>query len=288
MQESINYIAFSPAWTNDLIQQDKSSYPNKKLPALIHPTGKLLLQCLTSAAWCVGNAALVTGCLHESIEQRVRPVRAALEFVTRKDAAETLDKQLLHREELELDRMAAGGVHQGVVAEVAEAVAPGEGDLEDIVRAAGPGVLLLVLDGVQDPHNLGACLRTADAAGVHAVIAPRDRAAGLTAVARKVAAGAAEAVPFIQVTNLARTLGRLKELGLWIVGAAGQAEMDLYQADLKGPLVIVMGSEGAGLRRLTREACDFTVRLPMQGVVESLNVSVATGIVLYEALRQRR
>jgi 23S rRNA (guanosine2251-2'-O)-methyltransferase len=188
----------------------------------------------------------------------------------------------------ELDRMAAGGVHQGVVAEVAEAVAPGEGDLEDIVRAAGPGVLLLVLDGVQDPHNLGACLRTADAAGVHAVIAPRDRAAGLTAVARKVAAGAAEAVPFIQVTNLARTLGRLKELGLWIVGAAGQAEMDLYQADLKGPLVIVMGSEGAGLRRLTREACDFTVRLPMQGVVESLNVSVATGIVLYEALRQRR
>jgi len=188
----------------------------------------------------------------------------------------------------ELDRMAAGGVHQGVVAEVAEGVAPCEDDLEDIVRAAGPGVLLLVLDGVQDPHNLGACLRTADAAGVHAVIAPRDRATGLTAVARKVAAGAAEVVPFIQVTNLARALGRLKELGLWIVGAAGQAELDLYQADLKGPLVIVMGSEGAGLRRLTREACDFTVRLPMQGVVESLNVSVATGIVLYEALRQRR
>lgn len=188
----------------------------------------------------------------------------------------------------ELDRLAGGGVHQGVVAEVTEAAAPGEDDLEDIVRAAGPGVLLLVLDGVQDPHNLGACLRTADAAGVHAVIAPRDRAAGLTAVARKVAAGAAEAVPFVQVTNLARTLGRLKELGLWIVGAAGQAEMDLYQADLKGPLAIVMGSEGAGLRRLTREACDFTVRLPMQGVVESLNVSVATGIVLYEALRQRR
>lgn len=188
----------------------------------------------------------------------------------------------------ELDRMAAGGVHQGVVAEVVEGVAPGEDDLQDIVRAAGPGVLLLVLDGVQDPHNLGACLRTADAAGVHAVIAPRDRAAGLTAVARKVAAGAAEAVPFIQVTNLARTLARLKELGLWIVGAAGQAEMDLYQADLKGPLVIVMGSEGAGLRRLTREACDFTVRLPMRGVVESLNVSVATGVVLYEALRQRR
>ena len=189
---------------------------------------------------------------------------------------------------LELDRMAEGGVHQGVVAEVSGTATPGEDDLADIVRAAGPAVLLLVLDGVQDPHNLGACLRTADAAGVHAVIAPRDRATGLTPVARKVAAGAAEAVPFIQVTNLARTLARLKELGVWIVGAAGRAEMELYQADLKGPLAIVMGSEGAGLRRLTREACDFTVRLPMLGVVESLNVSVATGVVLYEARRQRR
>lgn len=188
----------------------------------------------------------------------------------------------------ELDRMAGGGVHQGVVAEVIGTATPGEDDLPDVVQAAGPAVLLLVLDGVQDPHNLGACLRTADAAGVHAVIAPRDRATGLTAVVRKVAAGAAESVPFIQVTNLARTLARLKELGVWIVGAAGQAEMDLYQADLKGPLAIVMGSEGTGLRRLTREACDYTVRLPMKGVVESLNVSVATGVVLYEALRQRR
>lgn len=188
----------------------------------------------------------------------------------------------------ELDRLAGGGVHQGVAAELAPASAPGEGDLEDMVKTAGRQALLLVLDGVQDPHNLGACLRTADAAGVHVVIAPRDRAAGLTAAARKVAAGAADNVPFIQVTNLARTLRRLKDLGVWIVGAAGQAEMELYQADLKGPLAIVMGSEGAGLRRLTREACDFTVRLPMRGTVESLNVSVATGIVLYEALRQRR
>ena len=187
----------------------------------------------------------------------------------------------------DLDRMAGGGVHQGVVAEVTDVAVPGEGELDDIVRAAGPAVLLLVLDGIQDPHNLGACLRTADAAGVHAVIAPRDRAAGLTAVARKVAAGAAESVPFIQVTNLARTLAHLKQLGVWIVGTAGQAELDLYQADLKGPLALVMGSEGAGLRRLTREACDFTVRLPMRGVVESLNVSVATGVVLYEVVRQR-
>ena len=163
-----------------------------------------------------------------------------------------------------------------------------EDDLEELVLAAGRDVLLLVLDGVQDPHNLGACLRCADAAGVSAVIAPKDRAAGLTPVVRKVAAGAAETVPFVQVTNLARTLKRLKELGVWIVGTEGEAGKDLYEADLKGPLAIVMGAEGAGMRRLTREGCDFSVRLPMRGVVESLNVSVATGIVLYEALRQRR
>ena len=187
----------------------------------------------------------------------------------------------------DLDRLAERGVHQGCVAEIGAAPPPGEGDLEDIVRTAGQQTLLLVLDGVQDPHNLGACLRTADAAGVHAVIAPRDRAAGLTAAVRKVAAGAAETVPFVQVTNLARTLRRLKELGIWIVGTASIAEQELYRADLKGPLAVVMGAEGSGLRRLTREACDFTVRLPMHGSVESLNVAVATGVVLYEALRQR-
>jgi len=188
----------------------------------------------------------------------------------------------------ELDRMAGAGVHQGVVAEVEPAASRTEGDLEDLVTLAGRDVLLLVLDGVQDPHNLGACLRCADAAGVSAVVAPKDRAAGLTPVVRKVAAGAAETVPFIQVTNLARTLKRLQELGVWIVGTEGGADKDLYEADLKGPLAIVMGAEGTGMRRLTREGCDFTVRLPMRGVVESLNVSVATGIILYEALRQRR
>jgi 23S rRNA (guanosine2251-2'-O)-methyltransferase len=188
----------------------------------------------------------------------------------------------------ELDRLAEEGVHQGVVAEVAVSLALSEDNLDEIVAAAGRDVLLLVLDGVQDPHNLGACLRSADAAGVQAVIAPKDRAAGLTPAARKVAAGAAETVPFIQVTNLSRTLRRLKELGVWIVGTAGEAGKDLYQADLKGPLAIVMGAEGTGMRRLTGEACDFTVRLPMHGIVESLNVSVATGIVLYEALRQRQ
>lgn len=191
------------------------------------------------------------------------------------------------RPAVELDRLAGQGVHQGCVAEIGPAPQQGEGDLDDIVRDAGDRTLLLVLDGVQDPHNLGACLRTADAAGAQAVIAPRDRAAGLTAAARKVAAGAAETVPFVQVTNLARTLRRLKELGVWIVGTAGVAEQDLYRTDLKGPLAIVVGAEGSGLRRLTREACDFTVKLPMHGTVESLNVAVATGIVLYEALRQR-
>lgn len=187
----------------------------------------------------------------------------------------------------ELDRMAEGGVHQGVVAEVTPAAALGEDDLDGLVKAAGSRALLLVLDGVQDPHNLGACLRTADAAGVTAVVAPRDRAAGLTPVARKVSTGAAESVPFVQVTNLARTLARLKEAGVWVVGTEAEADKALHEADLTGPLAVVMGAEGAGMRRLTREACDFTVSLPMRGVVESLNVSVATGIILYEALRQR-
>jgi 23S rRNA (guanosine2251-2'-O)-methyltransferase len=188
----------------------------------------------------------------------------------------------------ELERMAGEGVHQGVVAEVEPATPRTEDDLEELVGLAGRDVLLLVLDGVQDPHNLGACLRCADAAGVSAVVAPKDRAAGLTPVARKVAAGAAETVPFVQVTNLARTLKRLQALGVWVVGTEGEAGKDLYEADLRGPLAIVMGAEGVGMRRLTREGCDFTVRLPMRGAVESLNVSVAAGIILYEALRQRR
>jgi 23S rRNA (guanosine2251-2'-O)-methyltransferase len=187
----------------------------------------------------------------------------------------------------ELDRLAAGGLHQGAVAEVEPARAMDEGDLEERVRAAGPAALVLVLDGVQDPHNLGACLRSADAVGATAVVAPRDRAAGLTPVARKVAAGAAETVPFAQVTNLVRTLGRLKEAGVWVVGTEAEAPKSLHEADMTGPLALVLGAEGHGMRRLTREACDFTVRLPMRGVVESLNVSVTAGVLLYEALRQR-
>ena len=187
-----------------------------------------------------------------------------------------------------LDRETGGAAHQGVVAEVRPSAPLDENTLLDLLTATPGPALVLVLDGVSDPHNLGACLRTADAAGATAVVAPRDRAAGLTPVVRKVAAGAAETIPFAQVTNLARALRDMKEAGLWIAGTAGDGEQELFQADLAGPLAVVMGSEGRGLRRLTRESCDFSLRLPMQGAVASLNVSVAAGIVLYEALRQRR
>lgn len=191
-----------------------------------------------------------------------------------------------------LSELSGGAPHQGVVAEVTPAAALDEdallAGLTGRLEAGGPPPFLLILDGVQDPHNLGACLRTADAAGVDYVIAPRDRATGLTPVVRKVAAGAAESVAFVQVTNLARSLREIKELGIWVVGTSDAAAKSLYEADLTGPLAIAMGAEGQGLRRLTRELCDAEVVLPMLGAVESLNVSVATGIVLYEALRQRR
>jgi 23S rRNA (guanosine2251-2'-O)-methyltransferase len=187
-----------------------------------------------------------------------------------------------------LDQSTGGAAHQGVVAEVRPSSPLDENSLLDLLTSLSTPALVLVLDGVSDPHNLGACLRTADAAGATAVVAPRDRAAGLTPVVRKVAAGAAETMPFAQVTNLARSLRDLKEAGLWIAGAAEDGDRELFAADLSGPLALVMGSEGRGLRRLTREGCDFTVRLPMLGAVASLNVSVAAGIALYEALRQRR
>lgn len=187
-----------------------------------------------------------------------------------------------------LDDSLPGARHQGVAARFHGTCMPDEADLERLLDTLAAPPFLLVLDGVQDPHNLGACLRSAGAAGVHAVIAPRDRAAGLTPVARKVACGAAEHIPFVQVTNLARCLRGLRARGVWLIGAAGEAEQDVYQTDLTGPLAVVMGAEEKGLRRLTREACDALVSIPMQGCVESLNVSVATGILLFEALRQRR
>ena len=190
---------------------------------------------------------------------------------------------------VELDSLAEGARHQGVVAAYAGESAPlGEADLERLLDAVQEGpALVLVLDGVQDPHNLGACLRTADAAGAHAVVAPRDRAGGLTPAVLKVASGAAESVPFVQVTNLARTLRALKDRGLKVVGAAGEAEQSVFAADLSGPLALVMCGEGGGLRRLTREQCDALVRIPMAGAVESLNVSVAAAVCLYEVVRQR-
>ncbi len=187
-----------------------------------------------------------------------------------------------------LDELVKTGAHQGIIAWQKPTRPYNEHDLDGLLTGLSVPPLLLVLDGVQDPHNLGACLRTADAAGVHAVIAPRDRAVGLTPIVRKVASGAAESIPLIQVTNLARTLRELKDKGVWLVGADGEAEKDIYGAELRGPIAIAMGAEGQGLRRLTREHCDFLVRIPMAGSVASLNVSVAAGIFLFEALRQRR
>ena len=191
------------------------------------------------------------------------------------------------RDQKELDRLTGSERHQGACLQIHSVGVLGEGALDELLDRAKAPPLLLVLDGVQDPHNLGACMRTADAAGVAAVIVPKDRAAGLSATVRKVASGAAESVPLIQVTNLARTLRWLKERDIWVVGTDDQAEHSLYKSKLTGPLAIVLGAEGTGLRRLTRENCDALVSIPMRGVVESLNVSVATGVLLYEALRQR-
>ncbi|RDV26599.1 23S rRNA (guanosine(2251)-2'-O)-methyltransferase RlmB [Alteromonas aestuariivivens] len=185
-----------------------------------------------------------------------------------------------------LDDKVQGEQHQGVVARAKPARVLDESDLDQIL-ATQSNALLLVLDGVTDPHNLGACLRTADAAGVHALVVPKDKSASLTATARKVACGAAETVPLIQVTNLSRTLKHLQQQGLWIVGTAGEAEQLIYDVSLTGPTALVMGAEGKGMRRLTRENCDQLVKLPMAGSVSSLNVSVATGICLYEMVRQR-
>ena len=179
--------------------------------------------------------------------------------------------------------------HQGVVAVIEPASSEGNLSERDLVAYVS-GVerpLVLVLDGVTDPHNLGACLRSADAAGVHVVVVPKDNSAELNATARKVASGAAEAIPLVRVTNLVRTLKALKDAGLWVVGTTGEADTVLYDQDLTLPVVIVMGAEGPGMRRLTTDACDFLVKLPMAGDVSSLNVSVATGVCLFEAVRQR-
>jgi 23S rRNA (guanosine2251-2'-O)-methyltransferase len=186
-----------------------------------------------------------------------------------------------------LDKLADSNNHQGIVIEVEMPAELSESDLKNAVLMLSGNPLFLVLDNVQDPHNFGACLRTADAAGVHGVIITKDNATGITPTVCKVASGAAETVPVYQVTNLSRTLRWLKEQGIWVMGAAGEAVKTAYQVDLTVPLALVVGAEGKGLRRLTKEQCDVLIKLPMQGKVESLNLSVATGVLLYETVRQR-
>ncbi len=197
--------------------------------------------------------------------------------------------RLIESDGLRLAKLCGSHGHQGVVARVQPVEQARSLDtLLEQLEADGQQPLLLVLDGVTDPHNLGACLRVADGAGAHAVIAPKDHAAGLSATVAKVASGAAETVPYFMVTNLARTLGELRERDIWCVGTSDDAPRSLYETDLRRPLAWVLGAEGQGLRQLTRKSCDELVSIPMQGAVESLNVSVASGICLYEALRQRR
>jgi 23S rRNA (guanosine2251-2'-O)-methyltransferase len=199
--------------------------------------------------------------------------------------AEQAGVRLLKVASKRMDGIAGGGRHQGVVARVE--IGASRQSLEDLLDALTEPPLLLVLDGVTDPHNLGACLRVADAAGVHAVLAPKDRAAGVSATVSKVASGAAEVIPYYMVTNLARALKELKERGIWIVGADERAEQTLYQADLPTSMAWVLGAEGEGMRRLTRETCDALVSIPMGGSVGSLNVSVASGVCLFESRRRR-
>jgi 23S rRNA (guanosine2251-2'-O)-methyltransferase len=209
-------------------------------------------------------------------DQRMR------QFVERAQEAAV---RLVDSDDERLQKMCGTHRHQGVVARVQPL--PTSHSLDDTLDAVEGAPLLLVLDGITDPHNLGACLRVADGAGAHAVVAPKDHAVGVNATVAKVASGAAETVPYFMVTNLARTLNELKERDIRIVGTSDDAQKSLYELDLTGPVALVLGAEGTGMRQLTSRTCDELVRLPMKGAVESLNVSVASGICLYEALRQR-
>lgn len=200
-------------------------------------------------------------------------------------AAEAVKVRIIHADDQRLSNIVGTRRHQGVVAKAGELSLAR--NLDELLDAIVGPPLLLILDGITDPHNLGACLRVADGAGAHAVIAPKDRAVGLNATAAKVASGAAETVPYITVTNLARTMRDLKEREIWLIGTTEDAEKTIYEGNFSGPAALVMGSEGEGMRRLTRETCDVLVSVPMFGSVESLNVSVASGICLYEARRQR-
>ena len=243
-----------------------------------------------SESWIVGinpvdgalrnDATRVRELLVENGQRNARVLELA-------ERARTLNIPVRHRPREELERHAGEARHQGIVARYEAAPAAHESDLADLLARDSERTLVLVLDGVTDPHNLGACLRSAAAAGITAVVVPKDRAVGLTPVVRRAAAGGAERVPFIAVTNLARTLRELKDAGVWITGLAGDTDRSLYAIDFTGPVAIVLGGEGEGMRRLTRESCDFVASIPMPGGMESLNVSVATGVALFEALRQR-
>jgi 23S rRNA (guanosine2251-2'-O)-methyltransferase len=201
------------------------------------------------------------------------------------DRAREGGARLIESDGLRIAKLCGSHGHQGVVAKVEPL--PQANSLDDLLDNLSDTPLLLVLDGVTDPHNLGACLRVADGAGAQAVIAPKDHAAGINATVAKVASGAAETVPYFMVTNLARTLGELKERNIWCIGTSDDAPKTIYQVDLTGPVALVLGAEGHGMRQLTRKTCDELVRIPMRGAVESLNVSVASGVCLFEALRQR-
>jgi len=222
---------------------------------------------------------------HSLIEIYCDPTRRDARMRQFQARAREAGVRLLDADGLRLAKLAGSHGHQGVVARVQPL--PQARSLDDLLDALNDPPLLLVLDGVTDPHNLGACLRVADGAGAQAVIAPKDHAAGINATVAKVASGAAETVPYFMVTNLARTLGELQERNIWCIGAAGDAPQTIYHSDLCSPTALVLGAEGAGLRQLTRKSCDALVRIPMQGAVESLNVSVASAVCLYEALRQR-
>ena len=223
--------------------------------------------------------------LVEVFATRERQDKALQELVS---SAQRLGIRVQFVPKATLDKKVDGGNHQGIVI-TATAIPPlNEHDLDRLCDEAGQQAFFLVLDGVTDPHNLGACLRTADAAGVTAVIVPKDKSAAITPVVSKVACGAAETVPFVQVTNLARTLRQLQDKQVWVIGTAGEATQTLYQVDFRGSVALVMGAEGDGMRRLTRETCDELIQIPLLGTVSSLNVSVATGVCLYEVVRQRQ
>lgn len=243
-----------------------------------------------SEAWIVGINPVDGALAHDAarvrelcVERGSRNPRVA-ELAAR---ARALSIQVTECARDRLERAADGSRHQGVAARLDAPAPRGEGDLSALVEQAGNSALFLVLDGVTDPHNLGACLRSAAAAAVTAVVVPKDRAVGITPVVHRASAGGVDRVPLVAATNLARALRTLKEAGVWLTGLAGDAPQSLYQVNLKGPVALVLGSEGEGMRRLTRETCDYLAHIPMPGPMESLNVSVSAGVALFEALRQR-